>query len=128
MKFFKRLPVILLAMLGMGMAAAQSSEGYADRMMFAQYRMSGKNTHNTQSDRMTQNQPRQRRFVMPTSGKAYQKNERSQYGAQPGQPGPSDHKSSRMTPDERRALRQQINEANQGIYQKRKNRNTAPYP
>jgi len=128
MKFLKRLPVMLLAMLGMGMAAAQSPEGLVDRMMFAQYRTSGKNTHNSQPDRMTQNQPRQRRFVMPTSSNAYQKNEQSRYGAQPGQPGPSGQKSSRMTPDERRALRQQINEANQGIYQKRRNRSAAPYP
>ena len=115
--------LVCAAVLGMGSAGAQMPEKRDGALMLAQYRVSGKNFHD---QRAMPREPRQRRFVMPAHGNVYQRNERPPQAGHPGQFRDEGRKSSRMTRDERRALRQQINEANRGIYQKKQQ--PPPYP
>ena len=68
-------------------------------------------------------QQRQRRFVMPPGGTVYPRNGAPRY-APPG----AAVREGRMSPEDRRTLRRQINEANQGIYRSRRNRVAPPRP
>lgn len=123
MKFLKLLPILLLAIVCVGAPAAHSPTPAADReevrMIYAQFRLSGKSS---QKDKSVQRKSRQRRFVMPANNR-YPRDAKTQ---QAGSAASMQKKTSRMTPDERRALRQQINEANQGIYKRKQQREPEP--
>lgn len=129
MKLLKFLPLIVSAMLCMGAADAYAFQGRGDQILLAQFWKGSKGVQ--QDSKVAERQPRRRRFVMPASGNTYQRRENSQQPGQAGQPQRAEQagkKPSRMTREERQALRRQINEANQGIYQKKANRPPASRP
>ena len=107
MKHLKTIAAFTISILSMGSAIAYPSAGYPDRIVLAQHRVVVRDA------RVVPVQPpqTQRRFVMPPNGPVYQRGVNPQY-VPPGAP-PS---AGRMSAEERRALRRQINEANKGIY------------
>ena len=90
----------------MGSAYAYPSARYPDQIVLAQNRVVVRDVRVG----VVQPQPRPRRFVMAPNGVIYQRGVAPQpvYSPRP----------VRMSIEERRALRRQINEANQGIYRK----------
>lgn len=125
----KRLPYILaflVAALGAGTAFAYTEATYPpvgyraaappDQVLLAQRHVAVREAPRVVREAppgAVAAQPMSRRFVMPPSGAIYQRGGVSRY-QQPG----SASRVTRMTAEERRALRQQINEANRGIYTK----------
>ncbi len=116
MKSLKYIAAFTFSIACMGSVFAQPV--YSERVMLAQHRVVVREVRTG----IAVQQPHQRRFVMPPGGTVYQR------GGQPYvmQPRPGANKAPRMSVEERRALRRQINEANQGIYHKGHPRSTYP--
>ena len=109
MKHWQFLVAFLLASLLAGTACAYPASVYRERVVVTQQPVL------VRAGTVVVQQPpqaRQRRFVMPPSGHVYQRGG-PQYMAPANAPKPA-----RMTLEERRALRQQINDANRGIYRR----------
>ena len=116
MKLLKSIAAVIFTIACMGSVFAQPV--YSDRIILAQHRVV---VRDMRTGAVVQ-QPRQRRFVMPPGGVVYQR------GGNPYvvQPRPGASPAPRMSVEERRALRRQINEANQGIYHQGRPRGTYP--
>ena len=116
MKSLKHIAAFIFAIAGAGSVLAQPV--YPDRVTLVQQRVVVRDVRTG----VVVQQPRQRRFVMPPGGVVYQR------GGHPYmvQPPPGVRPAPRMSVEQRRALRHQINEANQGIY--RKSRPRSAYP
>lgn len=110
MKHWQFLVAFLLASFLAGTACAYPATVYRERVVVAQQPTL------VRAGTMAVQQPpqaRQRRFVMPPNAPAYQRGG-PQYMAPPA----TSPRATRMTLEERRALRQQINDANRGIYRR----------
>ena len=102
MKHLKHIAALVISIISMGSVYAYPSGVYPDRIVLAQHRVVAREVH------VVQPQPRARRFVMQPNGVVYQR----QYTAPPA----NYPRSTRMSAEQRRALRSQINEANRGMY------------
>jgi hypothetical protein len=103
MKHLKHIAASILAIVCMGATCVYASERYPNQIVLAQHNVVVRGAHVVP----VQPQQRTRRFVMVPNGAVYQRGVNPQY------------KTGRMSAEERRALRRQINEANQGIYYKK---------
>jgi len=116
MKHIKHIAVFVLSIVSMGSVYAYPTAGYPDRVVLAQHRVVVRDV------RGVQQQPRPRRFATQNNGAAYQRGAapgpNSNYNAPPG----NYQRSTRMSVEERSALRRQVNEANQGMYNNNRSR------
>ncbi|RJX32140.1 MAG: hypothetical protein C4516_05790 [Oxalobacter sp.] len=136
MTFLKRILICLLFLLGLGEVFAQTpppeargeERQWADRTVIAQQRATQQRmTRNYQNVPTAAPQPRQRRFLMPANDTVYKRHSPHQV-ASTSEGSKRAVRRARMTSDERRALRKQINEANQGIYQRKRHRELHSQP
>jgi len=122
MKHLKHILAFVLSILSMGTVYAYPLAGYPDQVVLVQHRMVVRDVRDVRDVHGVQQQPRPRRFATQNNGAVYQRGAGPSPNSNFNRPPGNYQRSTRMSVEERSALRRQINEANQGLYNKNRGR------